>query len=821
MNKHLRRKQSHRARRLRSVTAALAVAGTVAGVAAIATTPGSAAAPAFEKSTHAHKQHGLKPPKLHHGLLSINGTNRSDTIAIRLQAGNPTVLQVDVGDDGTADFHFPAAAVTALAVDARSGDDAVRIDEANGRIAVPTALTGGSGDDTLTGGSGSATIDGGLGNDTLGGGSAPDTIDGGPGNDFVDAGRGNDTAFLGADDDTFLWNPGEGSDTVEGQDGKDTMIFNGAAVAEQIDLSANGSRLRLSRDIASITMDTSGVEVVDVNALAGADTLTVNDLSGTGVSEVDLDAGAADGATDNVVVDGTKVDNSIAVTQADGSITVGGLAARVNVTGTEPAADTLAVDALGGDDTVDASAPGASLAKLTLDGDTGDDVLKGGAGNDTLVGGDGNDTLDGNGGTDLGQLGAGDDTFVWDPGDGSDVVEGDTGNDTMVFNGAAVDEQMTALANGTRLTFFRNPGNITMDTNEVENVDVNARGGSDTLTVGDLTGTGVVAINADLGANDGAIDHVTVDGTAGADRITVAGADGSATVSGLAATVGVSGSDPSGDVLTVDALGGSDAVDASRLAASGLTLELNGGDDPDTLVGSAGPDLVNGGRGNDSALLGPGDDTFVWNPGDGSDVVEGQAGTDTMVFNGANIAEHVDLSANGSRLRLFRDVATITMDTDGVERVNLNAFGGADTIAVGDLSGTAVTTVNLDLGASDGAADSVIVDGTAAADGIAVAGTNGRAEVSGLAATVRITSSEIALDALTIAARAGDDTVDASAFDANTAKLKLDGGEGNDVLTGGSGDDVILGGPGDDVLKGGPGLDTLDGGPGNNVLIQD
>ena len=41
-------------------------------------------------------------------------------------------------------------------------------------------------------------------------------------------------------------------------------------------------------------------------------------------------------------------------------------------------------------------------------------------------------------------------------------------------------------------------------------------------------------------------------------------------------------------------------------------------------------------EGNDAAFLGGGDDTFVWNPGDGSDTVEGQAGTDTMVFNGAS-----------------------------------------------------------------------------------------------------------------------------------------------------------------------------------------
>jgi hypothetical protein len=51
----------------------------------------------------------------------------------------------------------------------------------------------------------------------------------------------------------------------------------------------------------------------------------------------------------------------------------------------------------------------------------------------------------------------------------------------------------------------------------------------------------------------------------------------------------------------------------------------------------------------------------VWDPGDGSDTVEGQDGHDTMLFSGSNAAEQSDLSANGDRLRFFRDVASITM----------------------------------------------------------------------------------------------------------------------------------------------------------------
>src|SRR5215471_13952806 len=98
--------------------------------------------------------------------------------------------------------------------------------------------------------------------------------------------------------------------------------------------------------------------------------------------------------------------------------------------------------------------------------------------------------------------------------------------------------------------------------------------------------------------------------------------------------------------------------------------------------------------------MGDGDDTFVWNPGDGSDIVEGQGGFDTLQFNGANIAEQMDLSANGTRLRFTRDVGNVVMDVAGVEQVNIAALGGADTIDVHDLSGTDVTKVNINLASS-------------------------------------------------------------------------------------------------------------------------
>ena len=55
-----------------------------------------------------------------------------------------------------------------------------------------------------------------------------------------------------------------------------------------------------------------------------------------------------------------------------------------------------------------------------------------------------------------------------------------------------------------------------------------------------------------------------------------------------------------------------------------------------------------------------------------------------MTFNGANVAEKFDVSANGGRVRFFRDIGNITMDLDGVEEIDLNALGGADTVTVND-----------------------------------------------------------------------------------------------------------------------------------------
>jgi hypothetical protein len=177
--------------------------------------------------------------------------------------------------------------------------------------------------------------------------------------------------------------------------------------------------------------------------------------------------------------------------------------------------------------------------------------------------------------------------------------------------------------------------------------------------------------------------------------------------------------------------------------------------------------------------MGAGDDTFIWDPGDGSDVVEGEHGIDTMRFNGANIAEQFDLSANGNRLRFFRDVGNITMDTNDVERVAVNALGGTDIVTVNDLTGTDVTKVNVDLagnpGSGDGAADRVIAKGTAGDDKITVAGSAAGIDVTGLATAISVAHSEAANDRLEINTAAGNDKVDSSALAPGQIQLFVNG----------------------------------------------
>ena len=318
--------------------------------------------------------------------ITVNGTNGADVFGA-------------AGDAGGVDVFGLKAAV-----------NIVFQEQANDRL----TLNGLGGDDVVNASSLEAdgiqlTMNGGLGNDDFLGSE---------GNDLINGGDGDDDALMGAGDDVFVWNPGDDDDTLEGQAGFDRMLFNGSNAAENIDVAANGGRVRFFRNIANVTMDLNDVEAIDFNALGGADTTVVNDLSGTDVTELNLNlaavigGSAGDAQPDNVIVHATNGDDIAQVFGDASGVSVIGLAAEVNITAAEAANDRLTVNALAGDDVVEASGLSAGSIQLTANGGNDDDVLIGGAGDDVLNGGAGDDVLIGGLGTDILDGGDGDDIEI-------------------------------------------------------------------------------------------------------------------------------------------------------------------------------------------------------------------------------------------------------------------------------------------------------------------------------------------------------------------------------------------------------------------------
>jgi RTX calcium-binding nonapeptide repeat (4 copies)/FG-GAP-like repeat len=186
---------------------------------------------------------------------------------------------------------------------------------------------------------------------------------------------------------------------------------------------------------------------------------------------------------------------------------------------------------------------------------------------------------------------------------------------------------------------------------------------------------------------------------------------------------------------------------------------------------------------------------------------------------GSNADERIDVSTNGQNvgplLRVFRNIDGATTTAGGIERIEVDALGGADIITVNDLEGTSAMEVVVDLAGTpngttgDGQRDRVNVNGETgiAGNAIAVEFNNGAVQVLGLDAIVTIEHAE-AEDELRITTFGAADLIGASDLAAGHIRLSLFGGAGNDMLYGSQGDDTLEGGSGADQLIAGAGIDT-------------
>jgi RTX calcium-binding nonapeptide repeat (4 copies) len=276
--------------------------------------------------------------------LNITSDGFSEKVALRRHPADPNTVDVDLDDDGDYEGGFARATFDTIRISMGGGSDSVRIDNSNGSFTDDdfTVISGEGGSDKLAGGTGGEFFIGGFG---------ADTIDGGP---------GDDSMFGSEDNDTFIWNPGDGSDVVEGQTGIDLLEFNGSSFGEHVSIARNEaprleSTVRLDRNVEAVTTKINRVEKLDLNTFGGADVIDATPDVGELIG-LDIDAGSPD---EGDLGDGDVVHGSDAV----------------DVIATGPNAD--AIEARGGNDILNAG--------------SGDDTLSGGVGNDSMTGGPGSD----------------------------------------------------------------------------------------------------------------------------------------------------------------------------------------------------------------------------------------------------------------------------------------------------------------------------------------------------------------------------------------------------------------------------------------------
>lgn len=122
------------------------------------------------------------------------------------------VVLTDQGDLVNA-----SAAPGGIDIDTGGGNDTVQSGAGD------DSIQGGEGNDLVDGGLGADTIHGDAGNDSLGGGGDDDVLYGGAGNDIIggeagddtlDGGTGDDALYGGDGDDVFVYQPGDGHDTI-------------------------------------------------------------------------------------------------------------------------------------------------------------------------------------------------------------------------------------------------------------------------------------------------------------------------------------------------------------------------------------------------------------------------------------------------------------------------------------------------------------------------------------------------------------------------------------------------------------------------------
>jgi len=728
-------------------------------------------------------------------------------------------------------------------VDAAGGDYAVAYAQTGDLFAVPTYIPGGWEDETITGRAG---------------------------DDTIAAGGGNDTVRGGAGDDSYLFNQGDGVDTIIDEStvsDPNSIVFGPGITPDDIMLNhdmqekqliltvgTNGDSIKLSNFIAS---DPYGPHAIEYFRFDDGTVLTWNqlidkgfDIAGTDNADTMNGTGAVDRITggdgDDTILagrgddlmsggkgndtylfnknDGVDVIDDIAAPGEGNTLVFGEgitlsdissrltyqndtLIIRVGANGDE-------VHLSGFDPDAADSGPRAVQNFRFADGQSisyeelvaNTFIIQGDYGDDELRGTNLTDRLYGYEGSDRLDAGTGNDTLTG--GIGNDELAGGSGDDTYVFNpGDGID---TITDNGTS-----EEGNIVSFGDGITKDTIRTRIDGDTLIIeyGD-SGDAVHLENYDFNAQDGS--HVVE---------TLEFADGSRVR--LSSLV-----DPAteGDDLIVggffdDTFNGRGGNDRITTGAGNDTLHGAAGND--ILRAEDGDDLLTGGSGNDTLEGGSGYDTYLFNLGDGKDTIIDavEGGISNLITFGEGISR--------DDLTFFREGNVVTIRYGTGDEIRIPGYDPTEE------TGTRIFDV---IQFADGSAISFRDSADSASPpGETVIGTDGNDTLTG-------TSGNDTLDGRsgsdTLNAGAGNDTLlfsaDATAgfFDiavnvgspgvpgSHAIQSLLGRKETHDTFNGGEGGDLLMGTGTDDVLfldarSGAPriaDIEAIDAGAGNDVI---
>ena len=286
--------------------------------------------------------------------------------------------------------------------------------------------------------------------------------------------------------------------------------------------------------------------------------------------------------------------------------------------------------------------------------------------------------------------------------------------------------------------------------------------------------------NDTIVVDQGVLSPVYLDGGDGNDALLYDGSGGATLTGGTGGDVIIIGAD-AGGVISVD--GGADSdyiVDNS----SDPTVTIHGGSGDDSitggygggaahyLYGDDGNDIIASRGPNDAISGGNGDDTITMNMPTGvmTTPIDGGAGSNSLAVTFTNGVDTIHVTHTNDIGVSSSSGGSFT--ASNIHAVSLALGTGHDTITVDNLSGSSVTSLTIDVGANDHAADAVTLGASNSGDSFTLSGNDPNAGIQ----IVHTTSANVGWiqqiyvqhtvrgdgDTLTIVGGSGADTMDAS-----------------------------------------------------------